>query len=455
MKKYILLISLAVLLASSGSYAQSNSRDTNESHFGVNLGSLSYNAAVNHIRELGNIYVRNGIWGDLYGWKKVKIKKGSRLIIASQGLCEKYCDPERSSSDPNNPQPKSYYCESGQLYFCRPPSREGLIEGTPPLADFYENPNNLPFGWFVSVATSRYDKKPPKNFLAGAYPYGNEDTYKGYIEYLVKRLGNKVKYWEIGNENEGAAFWGGTPKEYSNMLVIASKEIKKNCADCKVGISFAHPGLSPKIADRAEEWRFAIGKVCDSFDFIDAHFYSPSFIKPGELDKWKKICPGKEFISTETGVPDNIHKGKPQNAGGSLTKQALDLIKYNTLLFAEGYSKIYWFLMDTEYGMGEIFLHNGLIDDVDNSRKPAFYSYKTMINKVGHFTSITKLAEGQYKYTFSSKDPVYVLWCDSGTCTLPSEIGGTVKVTDYLGNEAIKNTNQITLTESPVFVEEK
>jgi hypothetical protein len=455
MGKYILLISLAVLLAASGSYAQSNSGDTNESRFGVNLGSLSYNSAVNHIRELGNIYVRNGVWGDLYGWKKVKIKKGSHLILASKELCEKYCDAERSSSDPNNPQPKSYYCESGQLYFCRPSSREGLIEGMPPLADFYENPNNLPFEWFVSVATSRYDKKPPKNFLAGTYPYGNEDTYKGYIEYLVKRLGDKVKYWEIGNENDGAAFWAGTPKEYTDMLVIASEEIKKNCADCKVGISFAHPGLSPKFPDRIKEWYLAMGKVCDSFDFIDAHFYSPSFIKPGELDTWKKICPGKEFISTESGIPDNIHKGKPQNAGGSLTKQAQDLIKYNTLLFAEGYSKIYWFLMDTEYGMGEIFLHNGLIDDVDNSRKPAFYSYKTMINKVDYFTSITKLAEGQYKYTFSNKNPVYVLWCDSGTCLLPPGLTGEVKVTDYLGNEEIKYASQITLGESPVFVEEK
>ena len=63
--------------------------------------------------------------------------------------------------------------------------------------------------------------------------------------------------------------------------------------------------------------------------------------------------------------------------------------------------------------------------------------YKTMIDKVDYFSSITKLAEGQYKYTFSDKGPVYILWCDSGSCSINSEISGQVKATDYLGSEQI------------------
>ena len=118
--------------------------------------------------------------------------------------------------------------------------------------------------------------------------------------------------------------------------------------------------------------------------------------------------------------------------------------------------------MDTDYGMGNIpeniFLHNGLIDEISYDRKPAFYSYKTLIDKVDYFTSISKLAEGQYKYTFSAKDPVYVLWCDSGACTLPQEILdlGTVTVTDHQGNEQTKQASEIILKEnqSPVFIED-
>jgi len=451
MKKCILLICMAVLLAASVSYAQLNSKDNKESHFGIHLGESHrgyYHKLHSDIRELGNIYVRNEIFGDLYGWKKVK--KGSSHIFASQELCEECCDPRRSSSDPNNPQPKSYYCENGRFYFCKPDSRKDLIRGML-VAEFYENPENLPFGWFVSVLTSRYDKRPPKNFPAGVYPYGNEDTYREYIEYLVKRLGNKAKYWQIGNENAYPKFWAGTAKEYSKMLEIASKVIRDNCKDCKVGNSFASPDSKGR-----RMWFKAMRQVRDSFDFIDAHYYIPRLIKPDALDEWRKACPGKEFISTETGIPDTnlVWKEVIPEVGGTRKKQAQDLIKYNTTLFYAGYNKIYWYFIDHDFvrGAEDPWEHMGLLTK-DFEKKPSFDSYKTMIEKVDYFTGIEKLDEGQYLYTFSDRDPIYVLWSDSGTSALPPDLKGKVKVTDYLGNEQIKPASKIVLTESPIFVE--
>jgi len=56
--------------------------------------------------------------------------------------------------------------------------------------------------------------------------------------------------------------------------------------------------------------------------------------------------------------------------------------------------------------------------------------------------------------SFSNKNPVYVLWCDLESCSVPGEIVGSVKVTNYLGDEQIKNSEQIVLSESPIFVEE-
>jgi hypothetical protein len=403
---------------------------TTESHFGVHLGSLNYNSAVSHIRELGeHIYARNVVYGDAFGWKAVK---GSKESIAQCGIC---CDSTKSACG----------CSVGDKYYCTPSSRDSLLN-YPILIDFYNNNLNQ----LVNFEAGRYDDTPPKELTAD-YPHGHEDIYRDYVSFLVQNFGNKVKYWVVGNEVEALIFWVGTPEEYADMLVIASEEIRKNCADCKVGISFAHPNLSPKRPEQRELWYSAIGLVCSSFDFIDAHFYDARFIEEGQLDKWKQTCPGKEFISTETGVMDYIVTGGKPQAGGSLEKQAQDLAKYNTLLFAEGYNKIYMYLMDTDYGMGGIFLHNGLIDEITNTRKPAFYSYKTMIEKVDYFTSITKITEGQYKYAFSNKGPVYVLWCDSGSCTLDSSIPTTnIRITDYQGNQL----TQITLTESPIFVEE-
>ena len=456
MKRSIFVMELiVVLLIVSSVYAQSDKQDIKESHFGIHLGNLidGYHRLHSYIRELGNIYVRNEIWGDLHGWKKVK--KGSSYIFASKELCEKCCDPKRSLSDPKKSQPKSYYCQSGQFYFCSPSSREGLIDMMPLVVDFYENPNNLPFRWFLSVLTSRYDKKPPKNFPAGAYPYGNEDTYRGYIEYLVKRLGNKAKYWQIGNENDYPKFWAGTPKEYARMLEIASKVIRGNCEDCKVGISFA--SLDLKQDKKENMWFQAIEHVRDAFDFIDGHYYTPRLIEPDALDEWKKACPGKEFISTETGIPDVnlVWKEVIPEVGGTREKQAQDLIKYITTLFDAGYNKIYWYFIDHDFvpGVEDPWEHMGLLTK-DFKKKPSFDSYKTMIEKVDYFTGIKKLNDGQYVYTFSDKNPVYVLWSDSGISALPPDLKGTVNVTDYLGNEQIKSASDIVLTERPIFVEE-
>lgn len=453
MKRSILLTGIIVLLAVLSVGAQSNSRGSKESHFGVHLGNLidGYHKLCPYIRELGNIYVRNEIWGDLYGWKRVK--EGSSHILASKELCEKYCDPRRSARNPNDPRPKSYYCENGRFYFCRPESREGLIERIPLVADFYKNPQNLPFGWFATVLTSRYDKRPPKNFPAGAYPYGNEDTYREYVEYLVKRLSDKVKYWQIGNENGFSKFWAGTPKEYAKMLEIASGVIRDNCKDCKVGISFASPDF--KGDKKGRMWFKAMEHVRDAFDFIDAHYYTPRLIEPDALDEWRKACPGKEFISTETGIPDVslVWKEVIPELGGTREKQAQDLIKYITALFNAGYNKIYWYFIDHDFvpGADDPWEHIGLLTK-DFEKKPSFDSYKTIIEKVDHFTGIKKLGDGQYVYTFSDKGPVYILWCDSGGCALSSGLKGRVKVTDYLGNEKVKQASEIVLTNSPIFV---
>lgn len=405
-----------------------------QSRFGVHLGSLNYNSAIPYIDLLGkHIYVRNEVFRDEFGWRQVK-ESG---IIPD---CQQYCDSSKS--------PDTCACGVGSFYYRNPPDRNSLLN-TPILIDFYNNN----FNQFVNFYTSRYDSTPPTlpQDLIAAYPYDAENFYSDYVSFILQNFNNKIKYWEIGNENNLVSFWAGTQKEYSDMLVIASQAIRVSCPDCKVGISFSHPDIAATQLER-QKWYSELNAVLDTFDFIDAHFCTAvAFIQPGQLDSIKQHWPEKEIISTETGLPDSIVK-PGQTIGGTFVKQAQDLAKFNTLMFAEGYSKIYWYLFDTDYGSGPIFLHNALINE-DYSIKPAFYSYKTMISKVDSFTSITQLADGQYKYVFASKNPVYVLWCDSGACMLPAEIVGMVTVTDYMGNELTKDASQIVLDSIPIFVE--
>jgi hypothetical protein len=197
-------------------------------------------------------------------------------------------------------------------------------------------------------------------------------------------------------------------------------------------------------------------RVRNSFDFIDAHYFIPRLMDPNALDHWRKACPGKEFISTETGVSDDklVWKGIVPEVGGTRKKQAQDLIKYITTLFHAGYNKIYWYFIDFDVvpGADDPWEHMGLVTKSLN-KKPAFDSYKTIIRKVDYFTGIKKLDHGQYIYTFSARDPVYVLWSDSRASALPSGLKGRVRVTDYLGNEQIKLASEIVLAESPVFIQ--
>ncbi len=87
---------------------------------------------------------------------------------------------------------------------------------------------------------------------------------------------------------------------------------------------------------------------------------------------------------------------------------------------------------------------------IENGRKkPTYYAMRTMVEKLDYFTSAQKLSSGQYKFIVNNR-PVYVLW---GAGSVPSEITGTVTVTDIYGSETLLDASQITLSDSPIFVE--
>ena len=399
-----------------------------ESHFGVHSETSIYPQVESYIRELGGVYVRVG-FRDTIGWRIVKPGGGNIPI------CKSCCV---------SPSP-SCNCAIGDRFYCNMP-RDGLLsEGL--AIDLYKNDFKL----LASAGANRYDTTTPK-FLTATYPHGREDVYKEFIRILVgppSGISDKVKYWEIENEVQAPMFWSGSAQEYADMVLLANEEIKSYCPDCKVGISLGTPSPNGK-------WLNAMFGICDSIDFLDLHY---PLVEDTALDNWKNNCPNTEVITTESGLPDYDIKlkegGLDERMGGTPEKQAQDLVKYNSILFNAGYDQVYWFIIDFDWNPkmeDDFWEHAGLLTD-KYARKPSFDSYKTMIAKVDYFTSITKLAEGQYKYAFPNKNPVYVLWCDSGTCPVPSEIQGTVKVTDYLGNEQTKQASQIVLSGSPIFIE--
>lgn len=84
--------------------------------------------------------------------------------------------------------------------------------------------------------------------------------------------------------------------------------------------------------------------------------------------------------------------------------------------------------------------------------RPAATTFRTMTSKLRGYSVVEKITNTQYKFTVNGRS-VYVLWCDSGSCALPSGISGQVTVTDYHGTATTQNVSSIRLTASPVFVE--
>lgn len=406
-----------------------------ESHFGIGIHaeSSNYNSA---ILEIGNVYVRLNFGMDAFGWKKVKGSDTSRAE------CRSCCDPAIS---------KTCNCETGSFYYCTPDSRDNRITGEYNADTFYSYNHDILF----SVWPSLYGENEPKSLedlLSLEYP-ANEGTYKDYIKYLVEQYPN-VKYWEVGNEADNPRFWGDTAVNYARLVTLTYNEVKRYCPDCRVGISLVKP-------DAPTEWFNEIIKVCDDIDFLDLHHYVNNMDKledaeRGQLTRWKNSCPGAEIISTETGIPSapTTFKDVTWELGTTETAQAQDIIKYFTIMFNAGYSKIYNYVVDHDdvSGMADPWESIGILDK-NGRKKISFGTYQLMIEKLDYFTSIAKLADGQYKYTFSNKEPIYVLWCGTRNCSLPPEISGQVAVTDFLGKEDLLDANQITLTGSPLFVQ--
>src|SRR3989344_163705 len=296
-----------------------------ESRFGIGIHVVRSDLN-DEILELGDINLRLNLW-DVAGWRPVRGVTGPRSV------CLSCCDSSRSSCS----------CSEGTFYFCTPESRNNIVQGEDLADTFYALHHDILF----SVGPGDYGQAEPtpQDFVAEEYP-ANEQMYKEYLRYLVEQYPN-VRYWEIGNEATYSAFWDDSVTNYARLVSLSASEIKSNCPDCKVGISL-------NMAGAPDAWFNAITGICDEIDFLDLHqykSYTMALLRTYEqsaLTRWKSSCPGVEIISTETGIPSApvTAKGRVWEIGTSEQGQAKDIIKYFTMMYNAGYSKIYNYLID-------------------------------------------------------------------------------------------------------------
>ncbi|MFH1587476.1 MAG: beta-galactosidase [Candidatus Diapherotrites archaeon] len=406
--------------------ATSGTLPTEESHFG----------AVGPVELLRNDFenTRLGFWNP----QGYKLNKGKNW----GDYCKEYCN-----TDCGNPGDEIYCTFSGKEAL-----RDYLEKNRPEGHDYFENP-------LGTIEVGDFDPDP-KTF--STYPEGHESEYLDYLEELVLMYPN-IKYWEIQNEVNAPEFWQGSMEDYTRLVTLSSGKIREICPDCKVGISLGWL-YNPDDSEGTFIHKLlpSLSNMCDDFDFIDAHLYPAEwrlvYQYKDNIDSWKtwlneQGCSEKEFITTETGLLGHNPGGKVPQIGGSEIEQAKDAVKVSVVTLYAGYSKVMWYACDAgDNPFGELWKYVGMLDIGCSNKKEEYFSLKNLIGKIDSFTSVAKITDTQYKFLVNGKN-IYVLWCDSGSCPLPPEITGKVKVTDYLGNEEMKNAEDVGLSESPVFVE--
>lgn len=448
MNKYILPVSLAVFLFLSDSYTQPDSSNTNKSRFGVQVGIEKFS---DEMRKAGVEITREWIvWDqierveDQYDWLAMdnKVKKANSAGIEILGYF---------ISMPSWAKKKQKDSESASLISKKyPPKNKG--GGKPPLSnkktrdcDFCEPKDINDFREFAKDVAERYDGK-----------HGHGEMK--YIEILNEVIVSE--FFEFKNPDNPYELW----------LVNGYQGIKQGNPNAEVLIAgFFDPidsfGNLPGLLIRQFIERM-LRNYSQYYTIVNFHSYSKD--SNGILrtiQYFKQLMQtynvNKPMWITETATLIGFKSAVNQE------QMAQDVIKRYVRAFGEGVEKVFWFPFvglptpeESTYGSSFKFL--GLGWDFPKKRglaskfhpRQAYYAYRLMASKLSGFSSAKKISDSQYKFIFVNKNPVYVLWSDTGTRSLPSEITGSVKVTDYLGNEEIKPASAIVLTESPIFVEE-
>ncbi|WPL11535.1 Beta-xylosidase [Thiorhodovibrio litoralis] len=136
--------------------------------------------------------------------------------------------------------------------------------------------------------------------------YQHLDDWRSYVQNVVGRYKNKLRYWEIWNEQNGPHTWYGEPNaaQYARLLEAAYEEIKKIDKDLVVVIG-GHSGIPTEYIEAL----YAAG-AGSFFDVMNVHPYQidpESYQFREQLDELKNLMgqhgdDGKPIWITEYGI---------------------------------------------------------------------------------------------------------------------------------------------------------
>ncbi|MDP3790670.1 MAG: hypothetical protein Q8R38_01315 [Candidatus Omnitrophota bacterium] len=219
-------------------------------------------------------------------------------------------------------------------------------------------------------------------------------------------------------------------------------------------------GMLTVIESMRDKALFLIKNLAPYYDVIDFHSYENNSSNLKYEAAWLRKAMeendvrGKEIWSLENAGPfyffPLLGLSKPEDRDTNIYDPAIHascLIKRYVIGLDGGISKIFYSSLRPTLGWSNNYTRLSLID-MDGNKKPAYYTYKLMAEKLSGFTRINKVKDGIYKFSFEDKKPVFVLWSETGD--------GVVDLSEYTDLPHLKVTHIVTeeeKTDSDAVVE--
>lgn len=354
----------------------------------------------------------------------------------------------------------------------------------------YNNVRELGSEYYGNQNDPQIYNRPPSSI-----PINMQD-YMDFLDALVSRYGGRVEYWMIENEVHSATtpykwktafqlppnlppisrFWIGTKEEYVELLKNSYSKIKQVDPQAVVmATNFMKHETNEEFTD------YILENGMDYSDILALNLYQ---CPQDDIDRITEMRTKMNILGydkpiwvTEHGEIDidyhteNMFK-ESFDSPEELKLQSEELLKRHVLAFSVGVRKIFRLSLtreNEEWKATSKFNHMSLTFDTKGMmKKPAFYTNKLMIEKLKDFVSVETIDYGIYKFRFSDKEPVIVLWSDYGDKTIDlsdyvdsSDVRIIHIITELNGNnnpvyyipEKIISVGSVPATESPVFIE--
>ncbi len=296
-------------------------------------------------------------------------------------------------------------------------------------------------------------------------PQQKEDAEE-FVKTVVERYKDTIEYWEIGG-NEGLP----APEKY-DIIYNTYIWIKEADPNAKVLITANCGDGDWTFYDNIDALDSILSKgATQSFDIANFHYYGYMGGDNGDnfeetleerYDEYKAVLDkhniNKPIWVTETGTCSD--EGSQISPGGNELLQAQHAVKRLAIYAAKGAEKVFWYSYGP-HSPNDLFNGCELVDH--SGPKPAYYNFKLMVDKVGHYNSVKKIrGDNVWLFEFTNdNNKVYIAWARAPeTIDFRQYINKPeVLVTHIIEDSSTTHdtetltVNSIELTESPIIIE--